>query len=336
MEIAFGVALIVSAAALTAISIVILQPALRRYALARPNARSSHKLPTPQGAGIAAIAATLGVASFAVLWTGSSSASVWMIFVATVLLASVGAVDDIYNVKIGQRLILQTIAIAIVIAALPTELRVMSFLPWWIERLGLVVALLWFVNLTNFMDGIDWMTVAEVVPVAVGLTILGLLGALPGFATIVALTLAGAMLGFAPFNRPVARVFLGDVGSLPIGLLLGWLLVLLAGNGHWAAALLLPLYYVADATISLIRRIIKFERFWEAHRSHFYQRAHDGGLSVWAIVGQVFAVNVSLVAFALVTVVWPAPVVYWTTLTCGAALVGWLLASLFGARSIPT
>ena len=71
---------------------------------------------------------------------------------------------------------------------------------------------------------------------------------------LIALALFGAMLGFAPFNRPVAKLFLGDGGSLPIGLVLGWLLLQLAGNGHLAAALLLPLYYVADATITLLRR----------------------------------------------------------------------------------
>ena len=66
---------------------------------------------------------------------------------------------------------------------------------------------------------------------------------------------AAALIGFAPFNRPVARIFLGDVGSLPIGLLFAWLLVLLAGNGHLAAAVILPLYYLADATLTLLRRM---------------------------------------------------------------------------------
>ena len=89
----------------------------------------------------------------------------------------------------------------------------------------------------------------------------------------VALTLCGATIGFAPFNRPIARLFLGDVGSLPIGLLLGWLLILFAGTGHIAAALLLPLYYVADTTITLIRRLIMGRKITQAHRDHFYQLA---------------------------------------------------------------
>ena len=112
-------------------------------------------------------------------------------------------------------------------------------------------------NLVNFMDGIDWMMVAEVVPVTGGVALVGALGALPPEALIVALALNGAMLGFAPFNRPVARLFLGDMGSLPIGLLLFWLLLLVAGSGHVAAALLLPLYFVADATVTLARRALR-------------------------------------------------------------------------------
>ena len=78
----------------------------------------------------------------------------------------------------------------------------------------------------------------------------------------------------------MARLFLGDVGSLPIGLLLGWLMLMLAGRGNLAAAVLLPLYYLADATLTLIRRLAHGEPVWQAHRTHFYQRATDGGFSV--------------------------------------------------------
>ena len=185
--------------------------------------------------------------------------------------------------------------------------------------------MVWFVNLVNFMDGIDWMTVDEVMPTAGGLVLIGTLGALPISGIVVAFALGGAMLGFAPFNRPVARLFLGDVGSLPLGLLLGWLLVLVAGGGHIAAALILPLYYLADVTITLARRIANREPFWQAHRSHFYQRATGMGFSVPEIVGRVFAVNLGLVALALATVLKPGPTVAWIALACAAALVGWLL-----------
>ena len=111
---------------------------------------------------------------------------------------------------------------------------------------------------------------------------------MPAGGRLVAAALCGALLGFAPFNKPVARLFLGDVGSLPIGLLVGWLLLQLAGTGALAAAILLPLYYLADATITLLRRLARGEKVWEAHRSHFYQQATDNGFSALAVSGHVF------------------------------------------------
>src|SRR5581483_8253583 len=124
----------------------------------------------------------------------------------------------------------------------------------------------------------------------------------PSEAVVVALALGGAVAGFAYFNRPAAKLFLGDVGSLPIGLLTGWLLVLLAGSGHLTAALLLPLYYLADATLTLLRRLSNGERVWQAHRTHYYQRATDRGFSATEIVARVFTINLVLAGLALITV----------------------------------
>jgi UDP-N-acetylmuramyl pentapeptide phosphotransferase/UDP-N-acetylglucosamine-1-phosphate transferase len=168
-----------------------------------------------------------------------------------------------------------------------------------------LVAGLWFVNLVNFMDGLDWMTVAEVVPITGAVVVLGSFGELPASTTIIAATLCGAMAGFAPFNRPVARIFLGDVGSLPIGLLLGWCLLQLAYQHQLAAAFLLPLYYLFDATVTLIRRLVRRQPFWAAHRSHFYQRATDNGFTVLRVVSEVFALNVGLSALAIASAVTP-------------------------------
>ena len=242
-------------------------------------------------------------------------------------MAFVGAVDDIRPLDVAPRLLLQALAIGAVIYALPDQLRALPVLPWWLERVVLFLAGLWFVNLVNFMDGVDWMTVAEVVPIAAALVVIGSLGALPLDAVFVALALGGAMIGFAYFNRPVAKLFLGDVGSLPVGLLLGWLLVLLAGTGNLAAALLLPLYYLADATITLVRRLAGRERIWQAHRTHFYQIATDRGFSVLGVVVRVFVVNVCLGALAVATVVVPGKLSDLGAFIAGLLLVAWLLAA---------
>ncbi|MBV8743568.1 MAG: glycosyltransferase family 4 protein [Xanthobacteraceae bacterium] len=310
----------------------LLHPLLIRYALARPNARSSHQVPTPQGGGIGVIAATLVVALVgAALFTGID-VRIGVVFCSAILLAWIGAADDIVTMRPLPRLIVQFIAVGIVVGLLPTGLRLTPF-PIFMERIVLTVLGVWAVNLTNFMDGIDWMTVAEVVPIATGLALFGVIGALPASAFVVTLALLGAILGFAPFNRPVARLFLGDVGSLPIGLLLFWLLVMLAGRGFLIAALLLPLYYLADATITLLRRASRGENIFEAHRSHFYQHATKVGWPVISVITRVFLVNVVLVVLALLSATMRTPLAQTIILIAGAVAVAWLLAWM--QRSMP-
>jgi UDP-N-acetylmuramyl pentapeptide phosphotransferase/UDP-N-acetylglucosamine-1-phosphate transferase len=329
-------ALVFVASALVSVVLIwLLHPLLKRHALAHPNVRSSHKTPTPQGGGIAVIAATVGVVVACVLFgvPGLGGQALWLVLAATVFIALVGAIDDIRPIAVMPRLILQVAGVAIVLAALPVDLRVVPLLPYWLERALLGLAILWFVNLVNFMDGIDWMTVAEVAPLTSGLVLFGLMGALPRDATIVALALCGAVIGFAPCNRPVARLFLGDVGSLPIGLLLGWLLVVLAGTGHFAAALLLPLYYLADATITLLRRLANGEPILQAHRSHFYQRAMDGGFSIYQVVGRVFLLNIALIGLAVTTLLTTSYLLHAAALIAGCVLVAFLLYRFAAAKA---
>jgi len=296
----------VAAAALVAAALIlVLRPLLQRYALAIPNRRSAHRTPTPQGGGIAVIAATIVVGGTAAVWLGVATPLLVILLAVAAALAILGAVDDIRPLGPAPRFGLQALAVLILAVAMPADWRALPALPLMLERALLVIAGLWFVNLVNFMDGLDWMTVAEVVPVAGTLAALGLSGLHPVHTTLVALALFGAMLGFAPFNRPVARLFLGDVGSLPIGLLLGALLYVLATQGYFAAALILPMYYLMDATITLLKRILRRERVWEAHRQHFYQQAVDGGMTAMRIVVHVFALNVVLIALAVATIAYP-------------------------------
>ena len=321
--------LVIAAAGVSYGLIFLLMPLFRRYTQARPNARSSHKIPTPQGGGAAVVAAVIIVVAGATALLPALNLDGYLlaaILAAAAFLAIIGATDDMRPLEALPRLLLQAAAVAVVIATLPTDLRIIH-VPFWLERASMLIAILWLVNLVNFMDGIDWMTVAEVVPVASGLAVFGLLGALPVAATLVAIALCGAILGFAPFNRPVARLFLGDVGSLPIGLLLGWLLILLAGRGHLVAALLLPLYYLSDATITLLRRLAHREPVLLAHRNHFYQRALDNGMSAYAIVGRVFAVNTALAALAMATLLSQILWAQVAALIAGCIFVGWLLYS---------
>lgn len=315
--------------------ITLLHPLLARYALARPNARSSHSVPTPQGGGVAVIAATIASVVISVGLFGAAADPVLLtIFAAAVLLACVGAYDDLRTMPVAPRLLLQAIAVGIVLSTLPAEFQLVPFLPVWAERVLLLVGGLWFVNLVNFMDGLDWITVAEVIPVTAALALFGFYGQLSLGPTLIALALCGAMIGFAPFNRPVAKLFLGDVGSLPIGLLVGWCLLQLAGSGHLVAAFLLPLYYLADATITLLKRLTRGEAVWVAHRSHFYQQATANGFSVMQVVTEVFILNVVLAALAASSIWLKSPYVEGMTLAVGIGAVALVLSRFSRPREV--
>src|SRR5712671_3277100 len=327
--------LVVMAAGCSALLIMLLLPMFRRYALARPNARSSHSIPTPQGGGAAvilAVAIALGADGTLVAPERASLVEVLPLGAAVALLTVVGAIDDIFPMTPLWRLAVQAVAVTLAVSTMPAELRVIPVVPMAIERAAEIVAGLWFVNLVNFMDGIDWMTVAEAVPSTISIFVFALFGAAPPLAGSVAVALCGALLGFAPFNRPVAKLFLGDVGSLPIGMLLFWLLLQLAGSGHPVAAMLLPLYYVADASITLLRRLAHGERLTEAHRSHFYQLAVVRGFSVMTVVRSVFAVNLVLAVLAALSIRISSAAFDLLALAGGGALVTALLVMMWRGK----
>jgi UDP-N-acetylmuramyl pentapeptide phosphotransferase/UDP-N-acetylglucosamine-1-phosphate transferase len=333
-ELPLSIFAIVAASMLSAGMTWALRPLLLRYALARPNARSSHRIPTPQGAGIAVIGATLAVAGAIVAYADTMHLNVPVaIFAASLFIAIVGFANDIKSIPVLLRLTLQALAVGAILFTAPGDLRIVPVCPLWIERGLLSLAGLWFVNLVNFMDGLDWMTVAEVVPITGAMVVLGLFGEFPVPATIVAAALCGAMVGFAPFNRPVAKIFLGDVGSLPIGLLLGWCLLQLARHQQLAAAVLLPLYYLSDATLTLLRRLARREPFWAAHRSHFYQRATDNGFTVLRVVSEVFALNVGLAVLAIGSIATQSAVVEILLLIAGGLGTAFLMYRFSQRRS---
>lgn len=318
----------IAAAAAAGRLCVLLRPLLVRYALARPNARSSHRVPTPQGGGIAVLAGAFLALAAALLFIPIPAAArdaLLLVMAASILLAIVGAWDDIRPLPASIRLALQALCVGLVLLYAAPEIRLFPALPLPLERALALLAGVWFVNLTNFMDGIDWITVMGIVPLAGALALAGIAGPLDPASGLLAAALFGGLVGFAPFNKPSARLFLGDVGSLPIGLLTAYLLYRLAGTGAFTAALILPLYHVLDSTITLLRRLARGEKVWEAHRSHFYQQATSNGYGVSEIVAQVALLNLGLIALAAMTIAFPNFWVQFAGLFAALLLTGTLL-----------
>lgn len=249
-----------------------------RQILDCPNERSSHTRPTPRGGGLAvtpavlaAWAVAMGQGTVPLAWTGLAVAAALVLMTASWL-------DDRRSLPVAPRFAAHAAAVGGLLWLLPDGASVFQHvLPRWVELLVAGLGWLWFVNLYNFMDGIDGITGVETAALGLGVAVVAAVsGAGVGLVPL-ALACAAAGLAFLGWNWHPARIFLGDVGSIPLGLLLGGLLVQLAAAGQLAAAVILPAYYLADATITLGRRALRGEKVWQAHRQHFYQRAVQGG-----------------------------------------------------------
>ncbi|MGB0056440.1 MAG: glycosyl transferase [Methyloceanibacter sp.] len=334
-NLAFAVALVASAAALASVLIYVLRPLLLRYLLAHPNARSSHTQATPQGAGVGVIIALLIICAAAwLLWQAPVGAMALVPALAAVLgLMVLGLADDAHALPVSWRFIGQTLAALVMVLSLPEGLRLFTgFLPFIVERALLVLGTVWLVNAVNFLDGLDWITAAQVVPMTLGVAMLAGFNAVPASVGFLALVLLGAMLGFAPFNKHPAKVFLGDAGSLPVGLLLAFMLIYVAGT-DLAAALLLALYAVADSTITLIRRALNGEHIFSAHRSHFYQRAVIAGMTPPQVTTRIFLLGLLLASLAIAAVILDSTIADIVLLGLGAVATGCVLHVLArGAR----
>jgi len=270
----------------------------RRALLDVPNERSSHAEPTPRGGGIAVIGTI--VAAWLALWmAGVLPVANAVIAFGAAGLAVVSWFDDVRGLSPAVRLLAQFVAVAAGIWVLPKAAIFQGWLPLGLDAIAAALLWVWFANLFNFMDGIDGIDGGEAAAIGSGLVLVATLGAVgdPGLAAAGA-ALAAAALGFLVWNWAPARIFLGDVGSVPLGYLLGFLLYGLALHGQWQAALILPLYFLADASLTLLRRLARGERVWQAHREHFYQRAVQRGLGHDAVVWRVIAADAVLIACA--------------------------------------
>ncbi|MBC7357589.1 MAG: glycosyltransferase family 4 protein [Desulfacinum sp.] len=260
-----------------------------------PNPRSSHERPTPRGGGAALAAACLG--GWTWLWQAG-----WIpaqIFGALAgggfLVAAVGLWDDRAGLSPVVRLVCHGAAAAGCVSVTGGWEALAGALPHWVSSSGaavLWVGLVWLINLTNFMDGIDAIAGVEAVCVMGGIAVLCLLGGHggPGWA---AATAAAAAAGFLFWNLPPARIFMGDVGSGFLGFCfgaVGWWSVASGALSLWSW-LILPAVFTTDATLTLLRRMARGEAWMRPHRSHAYQHAARRAGSHGKVSAAVLLVN---------------------------------------------
>lgn len=281
-----GIVLLALACALTSALVVFL---LRAYARHRslldlPNQRSAHSVPTPRLGGVGIVVVFLGAA---VLWNNANpSTGAGSLLAAVAVIALVGLVDDLRALPARARFACHLAAAAFVVwdrwDALASAVDLLRF-PAWLLAPAMVLWIVWMTNLYNFMDGIDGLAAGQAALAGVGLAI-GAFASSASDTGALLLLLAAASAGFLWFNFPPASIFMGDVGATAIGFFLVCSPLLHASRGVsvesvWIATGL----FVLDATTTLLRRVVAGERWFEAHRSHWYQRPLQFGVPHRAI-----------------------------------------------------
>ncbi|WP_404980062.1 MULTISPECIES: MraY family glycosyltransferase [unclassified Caballeronia] len=232
-----------------------------RLATDIPNDRSLHTRPTPRVGG-------WGIVPVAVIAMLLLTPSIWLAALLAAALAAVSQIDDRRGLPARVRFGAHVVAVALLIALNPAPV------PWWaLAAVGFLMV--WLVNLYNFMDGSDGLAGGMALFGFGGYAVAALSGPVPQIDLGVAsAAVAGAAAGFLLFNFHPARIFLGDSGSIPLGFLAGalgywgWL------KGTWPvwfpALVFAP--FIGDASVTLLRRLARGEKFWQAHREHYYQR----------------------------------------------------------------
>jgi len=245
--------------------------AYRRNLIDTPNHRSSHARPTPRGGGVALVGAFYAGLSGAWL-LGTVPTATLLLLLTGLPIAIVSYIDDRVSLGARARLIVQLLCAAAFLTLLPALPRLAVFgvtLPAVPAFVVYLLGMVWLTNLYNFMDGIDGIAAGQAIAVGILWT-----AALPGNAMAAPLLLAAATLGFLKYNFPPARIFMGDVGSAFCGFIMAALALVQAHDVAVSALCwLIPLApFIADATLTLIVRLLRGQRVSQAHRSHAYQR----------------------------------------------------------------
>lgn len=300
---------------------------IRRAILDHPIHRSSHNVPTPRGGGLV-VSTTILMVWMVMLFFVPLNGLIFII-VGAGILAGISWLDDVQSQSAAVRLSVQALAVCVgMVWLIGQGLVFQGFVPAWLDLFLASIIWLGFLNFFNFMDGIDGISAVQGGAVSLGLCLIAF--AAPASVLteedgIYAMIVLAAVAGFAVWNWHPARVFLGDVGSIPLGFVLGGLLLALAARGAWAPAVILPSYYLADAGFTLLRRAIKREPVWQAHKQHFYQQAVQRGFSHSTVSAAILGANTVIVGAAFISLENP-----WAGL--GLAAVATVLLLVWMAR----
>lgn len=281
--------------------------------LREPNARDNHDVATPSGGGLAVMIAVIG---FFVV----SDVDAYIIL-ALLLLVAVSFADDVMNLSALLRMVVHVVAAFFMVITIQQPV-LHGLVPPQYEFPVLVAVIVWFMNIYNFMDGIDEITSIQTVSIMGAIISLGVVfPSLPNSLSIDSIIVLCSVLGFWYFNRHPATIFMGDSGSITLGATIAWLLMLLSAEGYWMIALMLPAYYVVDSSITLLKRLLTGQKVWQAHSQHAYQAVVRGGRSHCRAAYSVALYNMVVIGLVYLSIYMPPYAVYALIAAYGLAVL---------------
>ena len=287
--------------------------------LDRPSERSNHCITKPKGAGLILIPFLIFTTILIFFLKGLLSQHWFLIFGFCGILFTISLLDDLKNVSSKIRLTFQFFCVISALLVLEDDINIFleSIIPN-IENdtfsklvvifimFFLMISWVWIINLFNFMDGMDGITTLQVSSIAICTNILSVLGFISTDFLYFGLIMLTVFLAFFSVNKPPAKIFLGDVGSIPIGFIIGFIIIY---NGIkyniFIPFLICIMYYIMDSSLTLLLRLFKKENIFEAHSSHFYQRVLRKGYSHDFVLKKLLLLNVALLSLSFLSINFP-------------------------------
>ena len=280
----------------------------------KPKKRSNHSDPIPRGGGLIVIPSII-FSIFFYIDNQLIDFYPWYTFCCIgLILFCISFIDDIYNLPAVPRLFTQIICISFLVFYIDVDVKIFLDKIYFFLQVSdksiifdytitflLIILWLWIINLFNFMDGMDGITFSQVCTFSIGIIILSLIGKIPEQYSYLGILMFSSMLGFFFWNAPPAKIFLGDVGSIPLGFIIGSIIMInLLKLENFIPLLTLILFHVMDASLTLIKRIFKKKQIFKAHSDHFYQKKIREGISHREVLTKINIINFSLIFLSLI------------------------------------
>ncbi len=286
----------------------------------KPSDRSNHAIPTPKGAGLI-LMPILIFSTLLVFFLDGTLNQQWLVFTLLILILTVVSfLDDINNLPSSVRLFFHFLCVITSIYFLKNEFIVffsnVSFFDNFNIDRRLIIFLffffiflfwMWLINLFNFMDGMDGITPVQICSFTLGINFLSILGLVNGNLQILSLIIFTIFLAFYNFNKPPAKIFLGDVGSIPLGFIVGLVtLKCVLSYNIFIPLIILIMYHILDSSVTLIIRAWKRKNIFRAHSDHFYQRVLRSGKSHNYVLNKIKILNIFLLVLSISSTRFPA------------------------------